>query len=114
LSPSATPALEIESHEEADGLHLLLEGDLDRANAWALTAALMRSEHAGVSRVIVDLSGVAFIDAGGIRAITDAARRARRHSCAFAVANPSEHIARLFRLTGIDSSLEIVGSPRDD
>jgi anti-sigma B factor antagonist len=113
--PSALPAsnhhpgLDIASHEEPDGLHLLVVGDLDRSNAWALTAAVIRSDKAHVSTVIVDIGGVAFIDAGGLRAITDAARRARRKGCDFALANPTEHIARLLRLTGLDNSLKVLG-----
>jgi anti-sigma B factor antagonist len=106
---SKHPGLEIAAREEADGLHLLVDGDLDRTNAWALTAAVIRSDKAHASRVIVDISGVAFIDAGGLRAITDAARRARRRGCDFAVANPSEHVERLLTLTGLDNSLNVMG-----
>lgn len=109
LPVSNHPGLEIASHEEPDGLHLDVAGDLDRANAWALTAAVIRSDQAHVSSVVVDIGGVAFIDAGGLRAITDAARRARKHGFAFALANPTDHVARLLRLTGLDSSLTVLG-----
>ena len=103
------PGLEIASHEESDGLHLDIEGDLDRNNAWALTAAVIRSDKSNASRVVVDIGGVAFIDAGGLRAITDAARRARKRGCDFALANPTEHVDRLLRMTGLDNSLNVLG-----
>src|SRR4051794_25841921 len=98
----AHPTVEVTLREEPDEVRLLVAGDLDRANAWALTAAVIRAEVAHPSRVVVDLERLKFIDVGGLRAITDAARRTRRHSCAFVVANPSEPVARLFRLTGLD------------
>jgi anti-sigma B factor antagonist len=100
--------LEIASHEEPDGLHVDVAGDLDRSNAWALTAAVIRSDRAQVSSVIVDIGGVVFIDAGGLRAITDAARRARRRGVDFALAHPNDNVSRLLRLTGLDSSLKVL------
>ncbi len=108
MSLSAHPGLEIASHEEADGLHVEVAGDLDRTNAWALTAAVIRSDQARVSSVIVDIGGVVFIDAGGLRAITDAARRSRRRGLDFAIAHPNDHVARVLRLTGLDSSLRVL------
>ena len=108
MSLSTHPGLEIASHEEPDGLHVEVAGDLDRTNAWALTAAVIRSDHAHVSSVIVDIEGVVFIDAGGLRAITDAARRSRRRGLDFSLAHPNDHIARVLRLTGLDSSLKVI------
>ena len=106
----AHPTVEVTLREEAGSVRLLVAGELDRANAWALTAAVIRSEATQPSRLLVDLGQLTFIDVGGLRAITDAARRARRHSCTFAVANLSEPVARLFRLTGIDRTLDVVAA----
>src|SRR4051812_38708857 len=108
----AHPTVEVTLLEEADSVRLLVSGDLDRDNAWALTAAVIRSEVTQPSRVVVDLHQLEFIDVGGLRAITDAARRARRHSCSFTVANPSGPVERLFRLTGLDRALDVVTSTR--
>ena len=108
----AHPTVEITLREEADSVRLLVSGELDRDNAWALTAAVIRSEATRPSRLVVDLQQLTFIDVGGLRAISDAARRARRHGCSFAVANPSEPVERLFRLTGLDRALDVVPSSR--
>jgi anti-anti-sigma factor len=108
----AHPTVEVTLREEEGSVRLLVSGDLDRSNAWALTAAVIRSEVTQPSRLVVDLQQLEFIDVGGLRAISDAARRARRHSCGFAVANPSEPVARLFRLTGFDRALDVVTSAR--
>jgi anti-sigma B factor antagonist len=109
---TAHPTVEVTLLEEAGSVRLVVSGDLDRANAWALTAAIIRSEATQPSRLVVDLEQLTFIDVGGLRAITDAARRARRRSCVFAVANPSESVERLFRLTGLDRALDVVETAR--
>jgi anti-sigma B factor antagonist len=106
----AHPTVEVTLREEAGSVRLLVSGDLDRGNAWALTAAVIRSEITQPSRLVVDLEQLKFIDVGGLRAITDAARRARRHSCGFAVVNPTEPVERLFRLTGLDRAVDVVAS----
>jgi len=112
MAPStAHPTVEITLREEADGLRLLVAGDLDRGSAWALTAAVIRSEPARASRLIMDLDGLRFIDAGGLRAFMDVARRARRQGYRLEIANPPEPVARLLRLTGLDQSLDIVAEP---
>ena len=103
----AHPAVEVTLREEVDSVRLLVSGDLDRDSAWALTAAVIQAEVTHPSRLIVDLNELQFIDAGGLRAITDAAWRARRHSSAFAVANPSAPVERLLRLTGLDRTLDV-------
>jgi anti-anti-sigma factor len=108
----AHPTVEVTLLEEAGSVRLVVSGELDRGNAWALTAAVIRSEATQPSRVVVDLEQLKFIDVGGLRAVTDAARRARRRSCVFAVANPSESVERLFRLTGFDRALDVVETAR--
>jgi anti-sigma B factor antagonist len=107
-----TPTLEVAASEEPDATVLVLDGDLDRTSAWMLTAAVIRCDATTASRVVVDLQHVPFIDGGGLRALADAARRARRRGCDFAVANPSEQVARLLRMTGLDNSLEVVTGDR--
>lgn len=104
--------LEVGSHEEPGALVLELAGDLDRTNSWMLTAAMIRADQAHARRLVLDLEEVPFIDGGGLRAITDAARRARRQGRDFAVANPSENVARLIHMTGLDNSLVVVKTPR--
>jgi anti-sigma B factor antagonist len=108
----AHPTVEVTLRQEADSVRLLVSGDLDRGSAWALTAAVIQAEVTQAPRLVVDLQQLQFIDAGGLRAITDAARRARRHGRGFAVANPSAPVGRLLRLTGLDQTLDVVVSRR--
>lgn len=106
------PTLQITSREDGDAARLELSGELDRENAWALTAAVIKAERTRARRVTLDLSALTFVDAGGLRAIGDVGRRARRSGQALVVANPSGPVKRLLSLTGIDQTLEIVEDRR--
>src|SRR5204862_5888441 len=100
------PTLDLTSRQEADSLYLVVEGDLDRDNAWALTTAVIRSSSVPSARLVLDLRELRFIDAGGLRALADVARRARRKGRGFQLVNPSEPVVRLLRLTHLDHALE--------
>ena len=102
------PTLEVTFHQDGDSVRRLLDGDLDRNNAPALTAAVIRSASLPAARLVLDLSELSFIDAGGLRALADVARRARRHGRTLQLAHPSDHIVRVLRLTGLDHALEVI------
>ena len=57
---------------------------------------------------MLDVHELEFIDAGGLRAIVDMARRAERSGRAVQVANPSAMLRRLFTLTGLERSVDLV------
>ena len=102
--------LDVDTRDESDSTVLLLAGDLDRTNASALTAAIMRCEEVHPARVVVDLRRLVFIDVAGLRALADAARRARSCGFDFALANASAPVARVLHLVSLDNSLEVLPS----
>jgi anti-anti-sigma factor len=55
---------------------------------------------------VLDLSEVSFVDAGGLRALADLARRSRRMRHGVVVVKPSAPVARLLHLTGLDRTIE--------
>jgi anti-anti-sigma factor len=52
--------------------------------------------------VIVDLSGVTFIDASGLTELVVAARQIRAWGCRFVTTNEPPTVARLLRVTRLD------------
>lgn len=69
--------LSISSEREGD-LHMLgLTGEIDLANAADVEAELRRIEATDVEVILVDLSGVSFIDSTGLKVLIGAAARAR-------------------------------------
>ena len=58
--------------------------------------------------LVLDLHLLEFIDAGGLRAIVEMARKAERSGRSMQLANPSPTLRRLFTLTGLERSVELV------
>jgi anti-sigma B factor antagonist len=85
----------------------MLSGELDISTSTSLELELQVAEERHPPVLVLDLSQLRFMGVSGLRAILDAARRARRDGRHFVVTNPVPHILRLFELTAIDQSLEL-------
>lgn len=92
---------------ESDRNTVVFSGELDLAGVESARQALDRAEE-GDGMVVLDLSGLTFIDSTGLEVILRAARRAQETGRRLVVARPSEYVKRLFELTAIDQSLDIV------
>jgi anti-anti-sigma factor len=89
---------------------LALEGDLDVANA---TEAQKRMLHLDVRRggqLVLDLSGLTFMDSTGIRVILRAEQFASMHGADLVVVRPPGPVMRVLELVGLDEQLELVES----
>src|SRR3954469_21916715 len=100
-------------HRADDGrvVRLMLSGELDMATAASLELELQNAEAAQPPVLVLDLEHLSFMGVSGLRSILDAARRARRDGRHFVVTNPVPHISRLFELTAIDQSVELMRGP---
>jgi anti-sigma B factor antagonist len=111
MSPHAAPHLKVSRSDDGRIVRLMLSGELDISNAAALELELRTAEARRPPVLVLDLAHLRFLGVSGLRAILDAARRARRDGRHFVVTNPVPHIVRLFELTAIDQSLELLRSP---
>jgi anti-anti-sigma factor len=89
----------------------MLIGELDIATAASLELELQTVEARQPPVLVLDLTELSFMGVSGLRSILDAARRARREGRHFVVTNPVPHISRLFELTAIDQSVELMRGP---
>jgi len=85
------------------------EGELDVGNAPQLREAVNAALDAQPT-LVVDLSGVTFMDSVTLGVLIGAYNRAREAGGAFAVVCADERVRRIFRLTGLDQVFIIVGS----
>jgi anti-anti-sigma factor len=83
----------------SDGAGLKASGELDLATAPRLTEALLRTPVRG--EVSLDLSEISFLDSSGVHAIL-AFARSRNGSGQLVILNPSEPVARVLEIAGID------------
>jgi len=88
-------------------------GDIDATTGPAFSAALRDSiDRSDQTLVIVDCSGVTFMDPTGYHALVDATRYAARHGHTLVIRNMSPSCTRLMRLYAWDRELRVEPSPK--
>lgn len=92
--------LSITTEWSADTLVLALYGELDLATARALEDRLEIARSCHPERLVVDLSGLHFMDSSGVHALVRAHRRALEHGQQLHLLQGSHRIARVFEQTG--------------
>ncbi len=91
---------------------LAVTGEVDLSTAGDLAEAGLAALAAGAAVVIVDLSGVTFLDSTGLAALVTINNRARHDGAALIVARPQPRIRQLFHITGLDTAFTITdGGP---
>jgi len=93
------PPLSITSRTQEDTVTLTVTGEIDLGNAESLYKALTDALAPGAA-VIVDLTGVGFIDSRGLGALVRARHEAVHISEAPILVIPSEPVARVLELAG--------------
>jgi len=73
----------------------------------ALVASVVMGEHGSV---VVDLSGVEFVDSSGIGAIISGLRTSREAGSSFRIANATAQVLAVLELTNVDRILPPYGS----
>lgn len=85
--------------------HLGLSGDIDSFTAPDLAAALEALGQA--ADVVVDLSGVVFIDSSGLRALISAHTALDEHGQRLVLVAPSRAASRLFEISGLNEHFHL-------
>lgn len=99
------PELHVERIARADGVRLVLSGELDLASTDRLLSASETIPDGGT--LALDLSGLSFMDSSGLKAFMNLDRRSRREGWSLAIENPHGQVLRLLQLCGFDQRLPI-------
>ena len=91
---------------------LVVTGEVDLSTAGELAEAGLAALAAGAAVVIVDLSGVTFLDSTGLAALVTINNRARNDGAALIIARPRARVRQLFHITGLDAAFTITDSGR--
>ena len=78
-------------------------GEIDSHSAPSLAAAM--SELPDISQVVVDFTGVTFMDSSGLRELVDAAMSAAKSGKSLVIANPRAAIRRVVEISGLSGHL---------
>jgi anti-anti-sigma factor len=84
-------------------------GEIDHATAEALLGEFAKASVSAGSEIVLDLTGVTFVDSVGLRTIIDLKQRAHRRGLGLRVISPPAHVRAVFRLSGVESQLAFTG-----
>src|SRR5689334_15058547 len=94
---------------EQDAVRVVVTGELAGPSAYTLDAELRKVEVMQPSWLVLDLSGLTFIDSAGLARLLAAHRRAERDQRRLAVVEGTGAVRRLIALTALDHQLNIYG-----
>jgi anti-sigma B factor antagonist len=104
----AAERLTIDVCSERETRHVWTAGELDMASVPWLEAELRRLLDGSGATVILDLSGLDFIDASGLHCLIRAARRSREAGRSLRFVRGSGEVDRVVRLSGVGGSLPFI------
>jgi anti-anti-sigma factor len=85
---------------------LILSGEFDLASRALLDQALEGVGQAQIEALVLDLSGVSFMDSTGLHAVLVAKDLCSRRGCELLLVRGSEQVQRLFELSGVLAQLK--------
>ena len=91
--------------QHAHAAVIRLTGELDVRTAVTLRAVLAQQVLAGPGNLVLDLSGLEFVDSSGLAALLAAHQGTRQAGMALVLAGPIPSLRRIMSLTGIDNVL---------
>jgi len=100
------PSLQVVTEPSPEGVRVLARGELDLHTAGDVTDALATAEAGDLGAVVLDLSGITFIDSTGLRLIVAASVRSTRNGNHLSIV-PSPAVDRVIDLCDIRGQLPL-------
>jgi anti-sigma B factor antagonist len=97
---------------DPDTVCVALSGELDFSRAYTFDEEMRRLESKRPGCIVLDLRSLNFLDSAGLGRVLALQRRATRDGRRLVVVRGCRAIERLFALTALDLSLEMVSEPR--
>jgi anti-sigma B factor antagonist len=97
---------EIQCHPIEDGVRCLLTGELDLASEDAVTAQIMGELAKKHGVLILDLTGLEFIDSTGLRVLLTARNKAGENGTRLLLTRPPAAVHRVFEIANVTEHFE--------
>ena len=106
MSPPGAP-LELHTVEEDDRVVLAVYGEIDATTTSRLRERIRDVFDAGTRRLVVDMSGVNFIDSTGLGVLVGALRYFKEGNGEILLRSPSPIAARVLKVSGLDTAFGV-------
>lgn len=100
--------LELETRRGEGLVQLVLRGELDLSTVQKVEDELAAVEAGEDKVVVLDLSGLTFLDSTGLRLMVTADQRAQKDGRRLVIVKGPETVQRVFSITKLDETLEMV------
>jgi anti-sigma B factor antagonist len=108
VSP-VVPRFELDE-ESPNGAHVInVRGEIHLTTAPEFSQRLTTAIEAGRTALVLDLSGVEFIDSTGLSVLLNGLRRVHQLNGRMALVTENPTVLRLFHITNLDSTFDIFG-----
>ncbi len=101
------PDLSLTTQAVAERAVVSVGGEVDLATARSLTDHALEALRAVSPHVVLDLSGVTFMDSTGLKSLITISQRASLAGGSFAVVGPTSAVHKLLKLTGLEEAFPI-------
>ncbi len=98
----------IETRVDGDVAYLVLTGEFDLAGVQEFQDAIQKAEAEKPKALLIDLSGLSFMDSSGLRALVMAEERARAARRRLAIVPGPPHVRRVFEITQLEQRLHLI------
>ncbi|MEU4421052.1 STAS domain-containing protein [Actinoplanes sp. NPDC024001] len=97
----------VHKYDEGDGaVRIAVHGEIDNDSDEALSLIIVNAAvQSGITALIIDLDGVTFLAAAGIRSLLDGHLAALRHHCSYHVVNARGSVADALTAAGVAGDL---------
>ena len=100
--------LELETRQRDGLVQVILRGELDLSTVQKVEDELRRVEGQAEDLLVLDLSGLAFLDSTGLRLMVTADQRAHKAGRRLVIVKGPNTVQRVFAITKLDDKLEMV------
>jgi anti-sigma B factor antagonist len=105
---NGTAAAPLAVHQPAPGVRLIaIEGQVTRESEALLQDAYERAADGAARAIVLDFSGLEYMNSGGIGLLVTLLVRARRNHQRMLACGLSEHYRQIFELTRLDEVISI-------
>jgi anti-anti-sigma factor len=101
------PVFSVERHDEAERLHLVVQGELDMETGPRLQDEIERAHAAAPAVLVLDLRGVTFFDSTGLQIVLDADVRCRQEGRELIVRAGEGEPRRVLELADVSDRLNL-------